>query len=304
MVVKRLFIKASDNYDSNFQIVPVNTNQPLEISSQIGLFRLFINIKSFDGSKQHLSNSLYNEDDKQYLNGEKIDFNQSSKSKDPDEPTPNLRISVEFTPSENIPGGELNFGNDFTYPIREYVPTTLLNTGLKLFNWFINDTVKGDIYSEKPFLYGLALNSFSYIGINKFYPPGIVNKKSHPMNYIENLNQELETVPKDSNGRKKFFNTREKCNQFTFKKDTNYDFRFDTDFLKLADSKYLVSIPKFDLDVSRYANDTLNNVNWVIKQNGFDGVGQGKLGLIINFALEIEEDTIERSELVSSSEAK
>ncbi|EDK42128.1 DUF1769 domain-containing protein [Acetobacter pasteurianus] len=287
-IVKRLYIKANNNYDSDFQIVPVNTNQPLEIDSDIGIFKLFVNIKSFDGAKQHLSNSLRNEGEETFLNGEKIDFTHpNGKTEDP---IPNLRISVEFTPKEDIPGGDLIFGNDFTYSIKDYVPTTLLNTGLKLFNWFVNDTVKGDVYNEKPYLYGLALNSFSYIGIGKLNPPGIVNNKSHPMNYKENLNQELKDVPEDSNGRKKFFNTKEKCDKFTFQKGKEYDFRFDTDFLKLADSKYLVSIPKFDLDVSRYANDTLNNVNWVIKQKGYDGVGEGKLGLIINFALSTEDD--------------
>ncbi|CAK9436229.1 uncharacterized protein LODBEIA_P07870 [Lodderomyces beijingensis] len=287
-IVKRLFIKASSNYDTDFQIVPVNSDQPLEIKSDIGIFKLFVDIKQFDGAKEHLSNSLYNRKDQTYLNGEKVDAKpRELESAGPD---PNLRISIEFTPQDDIPGGELVFGNDFTYAIKEYVPTTLLSTGLRLFNWFINNTVTGDIYNEKPYLYGLALNSFSYVGINKLEPSGIVNEKSKPINYKENLNEYLQEIPEDSNGRIKFFNSREKCNEFVFKKDTNYDFRFDTDFLKLGDSKYLVSIPKFDLDVSRYANDTLNNVNWVIKQNGFEGVGQGKLGLVINFALSTEED--------------
>lgn len=70
-ITKRLFIKASNSYDKGFQIVPVNTEQPLEVNSDIGLFKLYINIKKFDGSKPHLSNSLYNLEDKTFLNGEK-----------------------------------------------------------------------------------------------------------------------------------------------------------------------------------------------------------------------------------------
>lgn len=285
-IIKRLFIKASNNYDSNFQIVPVNTNQPLEIKSDIGVFKLLVNIKQFDGSQPHLSNSLYNQDDKTYLNGEKIDFNPSPKAKGPE---PNLRINIEFTPKEDIKGGDLLFGNDFTYAIKEYVPTTLMNTGLKLFNWFVNDTVKGDVYNDKPYLYGLALNSFSYIGINQPIPLGIIDEKAHPMNFKEDFEGKVEKPPTSSNERKKRFNTTAKCDEFTFDKGQKYNFTFDTDFLKLADSKYLVSIPKFDFDVSRYANDTLNNVNWVIKEGGIEGVGLGKLGLIINFALKTEE---------------
>ncbi|KAI5948806.1 hypothetical protein KGF57_005204 [Candida theae] len=285
-IVKRLFIKASNNYDSNFQIVPVNTNQPLEIKSDIGVFKLLVNIKQFDGSQPHLSNSLYNQEDKTFLNGEQIDFNPAPKD---DGKEPNLRIKIEFTPEEDIKGSDLLFGNDFTYPIKDYVPTTLMNTGLKLFNWFINDTVKGDVYNDKPYLYGLALNSFSYIGVNQPRPKGIKNENSQPMDYKEDFKDIVEHPPTTSNERKKRFNTAVKCNDFTFDKGQKYSFYFDTDFLKLADSKYLVSIPKFDFDVSRYANDTLNNVNWVIKEGGFDGVGLGKLGLIINFALKTEE---------------
>ena len=285
-IIKRLFIKASNNYDSNFQIVPVNTNQPLEIQSDIGVFKLLVNIKLFDGSQPHLSNSLYNQEDKTFLNGEQIDFNQAPKDEGKE---PNLRIKIEFTPKENIKGGDLIFGNDFTYPIKDYVPTTLMNTGLKLFNWFINDTVKGDVYNEKPFLYGPALNSFSYIGLNQPKPPGIHNAKSHPMDYNEDFKDIVEKPPKTSNERKRRFNTNVKCNDFTFHKGQKYYLYFDTDFLKLADSKYMVSIPRFDFDVSKYANDTLNNFNWVIKEGGYEGVGLGKLGLIINFALKTEE---------------
>ena len=61
----------------------------------------------------------------------------------------------------------------------------------------------------------------------------------------------------------------------------------------MADSKYSVSIPTygnstFDIDVLRYANEKLDNFNWTIKQGGQDGVGHGRLGLIVNFALRDE----------------
>ncbi|CAI5755913.1 unnamed protein product [Candida verbasci] len=293
-IIKRLFIKVSNSYDSNFQIVPVNTEQPIEIKSDIGVFKLIVNIKKFDGAKPHLSNSLYNIGDKKFLNNESIDY--TPKEITNCQTTPNLRINIEYTPNQDIKGGELLFGNDFTYPIKDYVPTTLLSTGLKLFNWFINNTVKGDIYNEKPFLYGLALNSFTYLGINESKPELVSDSKKgdEPVNSKENLNLQNENIPTDSIQRKKYFNTVEKCNdEFNFKKDQHYNLQFDTDFLKLGDSKYSVAIPTFDIDVGNYANETLNNVNWVVKKNGYDGVGQGELGLIINFALldEEKEDT-------------
>ncbi|EMG48702.1 hypothetical protein SBY92_003990 [Candida maltosa Xu316] len=280
-ITKRLFIKASNNYDSDFQIIPINTEQPLVIDSDIGLFKLFINIRNFDGSKPHLSNSLYNVQDKYYLNGEKINFNPPDK-----EPLEsNLRLYIEFTPYRDIKGSALIFGNDFTYSIKPYVPTTLLNTGLKLFNWFINDSVKGDAYNDQPYLYGPGLNSFTYMGIkndNKSVDP--TAKKP-----VENLSDQLAKVPNDPNARKKFFRNFSKCDKFTYKKGVEYIMQFDTNYLKLADSKYSLSIPHFDFDISHYSNDVLNNVNWVIKDGGYEGVGAGDLGLVINFAVLSEE---------------
>ena len=160
-IIKRLYITASNNYDSELSNSPVNTEQPLEIDSKIGLFKLFLNIKNFDGSKTSSFNSLYNLQDDVYLNGEKIEFNKPQKM------MMNL-IYVSISNSllkEDINGSNFAFGNDFTYPIRDYVPVGLLNTGLKLFNWFINDSVKGDPYPDKPYLYGPGISSFTYMAI-------------------------------------------------------------------------------------------------------------------------------------------
>ncbi|RCK62809.1 hypothetical protein Cantr_09129 [Candida viswanathii] len=280
-ITKRLFIKASNSYDSDFQIVPINTQQPLEIDSDIGLFKLYINIKKFDGSKPHLSNSLYNLGDDVFLNGEKIDFNVPEKEKVEN----NLRMYVEFTPYKDIKGSQLVFGNDFTYSIKEYVPATLMNTGLKMFNWFINDSIKGDAYTDKPYLYGPGLNSFTYMAIKN----GNTVVDPHAKKPVENLGDQLKGAPKDPNSRKKYFKNFTKCDAFTFQKDTTYILQFDTDYLKLADSKYSVSFTGFDFNVNSYANDVLNNVNFVIKEGGYDAVGKGNLGLVVNFAVLLED---------------
>lgn len=280
-ITKRLFIKASNSYDKDFQIIPINTEQPLEINSDIGLFKLYVNIKKFDGSKPHLSNSLYNIEDKTFLNGEKIDFPSPEREKRES----NLRMYIEFTPSKDIKGSSLIFGNDFTYSIKEYVPATLINTGLKIFNWFINDSIKGDAYTDKPYLYGPGLNSFTYMAIDNGNP--VVDP--HAEKLVENLSDQTEGLPKDPNSRKKYFHSFNKCDTFTYKKGVKYILQFDTDYLKLADSQYTVCLPRFDFSVNRYANDVLNNVNFVIKEDGYDAVGDGNLGLVVNFAVLLED---------------
>ncbi|CUM64071.1 uncharacterized protein PRCAT00001660001 [Priceomyces carsonii] len=304
-VTKRLVIKASNSYEENFRVVPVNTNYPLEIESDIGVFSLVVGIKNFDGSKPHLNNSLKNVGDKTYLNGDSYDPGNVY----PEEEQPNLRLKVHFRPKYPIKGSELIFGNDFTVPIRDYVPTSLLATGLKFFNWFINNTVKGDVYNDKPYLYGLALNSFSYVSIDNVFlesdsdEPKTVEKRdkgakiTDTTNFAENLNRNIDNIlkiPETSIARKRFFTSLSNCENFVFNENSNYVFQFDTNFLKLANSDYCVSIPTFgnrtfDINVLSYANEKLNNFNWIIKQGGYEGVGHGKLGLTVNFAL-LDED--------------
>ncbi|KAK6458949.1 uncharacterized protein RJT20DRAFT_10583 [Scheffersomyces xylosifermentans] len=302
---KRLLIRASNSYDTDL-VVPVNTNIPLEIDSAIGKFKLLIIVKNFDGSKPHLANSLYNTGEKTYLNGEPIgpevsDVDDLTKSLNP-----NLRVEVHFEPKEPINGSELIFGNDLSVPIKDYVPTTLLSTGLKFFSWFVNKTMRADIYSDKPFIYGLALNSFTYLSVNKSDDNELTQQlspsKKPPAvpftNFKENLNENPDNIlniPESSTERVRYFLSLDKCKEFTFNKDTSYILQFDTNFIKMADSHYAVSIPTFgnrtfDIDVSSYANDKLNNFNWTIKLNGIDEVDTGTLGLVINFALLEEED--------------
>lgn len=296
-MIKRLLIKVSSSYDGGYQIVPVNTCQALEIESDIGVFLLVVNLKNFDGSKEHRGNSAYNVGDTKYLDGREMEEDASGTG---DADRPNLRLQVDFRPKRQIKGSELLFGNDTMVPIRYYVPTTMIATGLKFFTWFINKTIKGDIYSDKPYLYGLALNSFSYMSLSNDKNPGAAGgatdtRKNLPVH--ENLNANEDNVldiPLASAQRRRFFSSVANCDAFVFNESASYCLQFDTNSVKMADSKYSVSIPTFgnrtfDFDASRYANEKLDNFNWVIKQGGYEGVGQGTLGLVINFAL-IDED--------------
>ena len=313
MSTKRLLIKASSTYDGDYKIIPVNTNRRIHIESDIGSFSLLVNIKNFDGSNPHLSNSLYNLGDKAFLNSEPVGDSVEPYDELTQDPPPNLRFEIDFKPKNSIKGNELVLGNDFQKPIKDHVPAPLLATGLKFFSWFINPTIKGDIYNDKPYLYGLALNSFSYIAINNpakqkeqeqkaeeqkasdettgslLAPPSAKQHSNFKENLNENADNSLE-IPDNSLARKKFFTKNSNCEEFVIHKDSSYKLRFDTNFVKLSDSKYAVSIPTygsktFDINVLSYSNDNLNNFNWVIKVGGMDGVGKGKLGLAINFAL-------------------
>ncbi|CAN3357696.1 hypothetical protein DICA3_C13542 [Diutina catenulata] len=286
MTTKRLYIRASNNYKEkgDQQIVPINTNEPVVVESDLGKFELIINIASFDGSKPHLSNSCRSQGDKKYLNGDErgADANLVKRS------DKYVSFEVFFTPNEDISGTELLFGNDIDVPVSKWIPTSLLNTGLKLFTWFINKTVKGDASGDHPFIYGMAINSFLYI--HECDEGEHPEKK--PIDSKENLGEGIPTKPSD---RVSYFLKPANCAKFTWQKGKRYQLHFDSDFIKMADSKYAISLPtfagkSFDINVSNYANETLNNFNWVIKKGGQTKVGEGVPGLIVNFALLDEED--------------
>lgn len=288
-MVKRLLIKASNNYENGFQIVPVNTGKPMEIATGIGVFTFVVNIKGFDGCEQHKNNSCYNPGDTKYLDGS--NRGESGEEINTGSTQQNVGITMSFRPLSPIKGNELLFGNDLTRPIYEYVPARILDAGLKFFTFFINRSTKGDVYSNKPYLYSLALNTFSYTGILN----SSKQETGRPVeeNLCDNIDNVLD-IPRDSGKRRAFFNDMSHCESFVFYNGKDYILEFKTSLMKMSDSNYAVSIPTFrqrtfDIDVSRYANEKLNNFNWVVKQGGFEGVGYGKNGLILNFSL-VDED--------------
>lgn len=287
---KRLLIRASSSFDGDYSVLPINSGEFVELHSEIGVFSLAVFIKNFDGCDQHKDNSFYNVGDDTLLNGQKP--SRVTEDLDSQLGLSNLSILVKFTPKAAISGSDLLFGNDCPTPIKNHIPVTILSSGLKFFTWFINPTIKADLYSENPYLYGLALNSFTNIGKwGSFSMKEVLTKTDDGLD-----SEDREELKLTSNAaeRQKLFCDKAKCEKFTFRENEDYYLIFGTNFLRIGDSKYHVAIPTFggrtfDIDVSRYADDTLNNFNWTIKKGGSDGSRNGVLGLLLNFAL-VEED--------------
>lgn len=295
-MIKRLVISASSDYSNERKLVPVNTNEPVILNSELGEVKLRVFIRNFDGANPHLSNSLYNVGDAAYLNAE-----PKKQGEQDERDQHNLRLAIDFKPKKDIKGNKLLFGNDFGVPIRDYVPSMLLSTGLKLFTKFINSTLRGDIYCDKPFLYGLVANSITYVTLNNTdkngkewpLPPANYGGKygggDYEENLVENGDKDIK-IPVGAGPRKGFFTNLKNCEHLTFRANQSYRFIFDTISVKVADSKYAICIPTiagrtYDIDVSKYANDKLNNFNWVLKSDGYEGVGHGTTAMVLNFAL-------------------
>lgn len=289
-MTKRLLIQASSSYDGEFQTVPVNSGKFTNVDTAIGRFEVAVFICNFDGCAAHKDNSFYNYGDETNLTVEHPSKGEKHKT------MPNLRIIIKFVPSRVIGGSELLFGNDLTTQVRKYVPTSLLSTGLKFFKWFINPTVESDLYCDCPYIYSPALNGFSGLGVVE-ESESVDSRTETTISGLENLTHFAhpdEIIPKKSKDRLKYFCKTLRCDKFDFEPDKTYICVFDTNFLRMGDSKYHVAIPTFgsktfDIDVLQYANDDLNNFNWVVKAGGEHGVNEGDLGLVLNFKLIQEE---------------
>lgn len=272
---KKLHITAGTTYDDAFQTVPVNSGRALQFESDLGLVLVQIYIKDFDGGSKHTSGVLAKDE-----------------AKTDDQSTPNFRLLITLKPSEAILGTQLLFGNECLTPVKDRVPVSLLSTGLKFFSWFINPSIKSDLYGDMPYLYGYALNSFSKINVRKDHTADAHDYIVPLAGSTENLNDDLDShnIPIQSEGRKKYFTNADNASEFTFLEGQVYTFQFDTDLIKLGNSQYKILIPTYgnrtlDIDVAQYANENLNNFNWVLKKDGINGAKEGTIGLLINFAL-------------------
>lgn len=269
-----LRIRAASLYDGEFVPVPVNSGTPLLFDTDIGHIDLYVNIRHFKGSPEHDANSKYT------LDG--VD-NQ-----------PNLQMVVVLTPHDDIPGDRLLYGNDFTYPIKDYVPAGILSAGLKFFNWFIDPTAHGDLYAEEPYFYGAALSNFLAIhhgdaeDTPSVAPHVDENLSTVPENHHSGLH-----IPAVAAKRVSYFTKPAHQQLFTFVKDHTYAMEFHTNLLTMQDAKYAVLVPTFglhtvDIDILRLLNAKFNNVNFVVKArhpDGTDGVNHGPTGIVVHFEL-------------------
>lgn len=291
-ITKRLLIRASADGGSDYSIIPVNSGKFVQVITKIGTFSFCVFIRNFDGCEQHKGNSLYNSEDGSYLNGEPVEgLNDNLK---PQTNMPNLSLFIKYKPNAPIRGSELIFGNDCPTSVKNRIPTTLLSSGLKFFSWFINPTIKADLYSDFPYLYGLALNSFTKIGLaDSMSALEMLALLNEDEELKSNDSQDLD-IPLSSSQRQKFFCNVANCEKFTFEKDVSYYLVFDTNFIRIGDSKYHVAIPTFrdrtfDIDVSHYADKDLNNFNWTIKKGGSNEAEKEIAGVMVNFSLVDEE---------------
>lgn len=62
------------------------------------------------------------------------------------------------------------FGNDFDSPVRDRLPPGF-GTALRIVKWAVDPGIEGDVYADRPFLYGNALSSVNALRVGGLAQP-------------------------------------------------------------------------------------------------------------------------------------
>ncbi|KAL8857896.1 MAG: hypothetical protein Q9178_005515 [Gyalolechia marmorata] len=141
-----LQVTAGPSYDpTSHQVVAVNSGTPTSIQSSLCSANVSVRIQNYRGlprgspsTSSYFSHPLHLHD--QYS------------------------IGFSFVPHRSINGKSLVFGNDFDHPIRDRIPPGF-NAAFQIVKWAIDPGLDGDVYADKPYLYGNALSSINVLSV-------------------------------------------------------------------------------------------------------------------------------------------
>lgn len=280
----RLRVTAGPEYDkSTHKLVPVNSPETITFESDHLILSLAVRIRHFTGypNDSPVTSS--------YFEHELHKWDQYS-------------ISFSFIPKVDIPGGDLVFGNDFDRPIRDRLPPGF-NQALRIVKWWVDPGLDGDVYADKPYLYGPALSSWNTFRICD----QILQKEQFGDNdawkipdahaFHENIVEEgaegtgedtrkEKGIPDDSAARKKHFLTPANRDGFVFEAGRLYQSDFGNPYLDFND--FSLKLPGFSLNVVSYIDSKTHELRYTLKNKTTDEVYAVVLFTLL-FGEELEE---------------
>lgn len=264
----RLRVIAGPSYDpATHFVVPVNSPKTMTIENEHILLNFTVRIRTFTGfPKSSPKTSSY--------------FEHALHKSD------QYSISFSFVPKVDIPGNDLVFGNDFDRPIRDRLPPGF-NQAFKIVKWFIDPGLDGDVYADKPYLYGPALSSWNVLRIcDEVVDEEKIGDKSawklpnadrfHDTvveEGAEGSGEEIRSdarIPADSAGRKKFFLTEANREDFVFEAGRLYQSDFGNPYLDFND--FSLKLPGFSLNVINYIDSKTHELRYTLKNKATDEV--------------------------------
>lgn len=267
----RLRVTAGPAYDpSTHRLVPVNAPETLTFENDHIVLSLAVRIRNFAG---------YPNDSPETSPYFDHDLHKSDQ----------YSIAFSFIPKADIPGDDLIFGNDFDRPIRDRLPPGF-NQAFKIVKWWVDPGLDGDIYAEKPYLFGPALSSWNILRIcdRAVSDQDHLSDNNNNAYSIPNAHAFHETVvqegadgtgeevrkaaqiPDDSAARKKHFLTPANRESFVFEAGRLYQSDFGNPYLDFND--FSLKLPGFSLNVVKYIDAKTHELRYTLKNKSTNEV--------------------------------
>lgn len=177
-----LRVTAGPSYDpSSHQVVAVNSGTPTSIQSSLCSARISVRIQNYHGN--HSLGYIKETSDCWLTGANQIPGlpqgspSTSSYFSRPPHTHDQYSIGFSFVPHRSINGKSLVFGNDFEHPIRDRIPPGF-NAAFKIVKWAIDPGLDGDVYADKPYLYGNALSSINVLSVGPKAGKEAIEKQS------------------------------------------------------------------------------------------------------------------------------
>lgn len=300
-------VTAGSGYDSEKHVVvPVNTHEPVKISSDLGDTDLNVRVQNYRGLPRNSPNtSPYFSLEPHATNQDQYSIairftpkkpTSSASSKAPSaapstssSPESSEEDSDEEEPLNGISGADLQFGNDFEHPIRDRLPPGF-SYAMNIVKWWIDPGLDGDVYADKPYLYGPALSSFNAIHVG----PGEHDPEKGGLHFEEGGDEDGQKerqaigAPETAKDRMKWALKPANKDRWIFQYDKTYCLDFFNPYLDF--NEFSLRLPGFTLPIMKYWDG--QGLRYVLRNRATDDTY-----LVIVFTLHLKEDVNEDGSL-------
>ncbi|TVY37487.1 UPF0590 protein [Lachnellula occidentalis] len=239
-----LQVTAGSEYDiAKHQIVPVNSPKPVSISSELIDVDLNVRVQVWPPSPfNNASTDTYYQS---YRGLPRSSPQTSPYFSLPQHTKDQYSITFKFSPKSSISADDLVFGNDFDHPIRDRLPPGF-GTAMRIVKWAVDPGLDGDVYAEKPYMYGPAASS-----VNTLHVGSMAEKKDADAGLVfdeggdaEGLEHRKESgIPDDMAARKKYFLNEENRKAWDWEAGRTYGCDFFNPYLDFNGIFLLPAIP-------------------------------------------------------------
>ncbi|KAK9448913.1 uncharacterized protein V1518DRAFT_416673 [Limtongia smithiae] len=240
-----LRVSAAPGYDAPATVVAVNTAQATQITTADASVVLRARVQNYHAPS---SATAFLPNTSPYFSNPLHAYDQYS-----------IGFTITFTKDTSF--DDVLFGNDFDKPIRDSLPYGFF-AAYRIFKYMVDPSAEGDLYVDKPYLYGYAVTSVNAIalgaGPGEDDEVGAIEEDLYRISEeeIEADSADAETrseIPRTARERQKFFLTESNRTQYHFRAGQKYSFDFYNAYLEMGGSNtFAVKLPGYSLDVLKY----------------------------------------------------